>query len=251
MKNQIPIPKFNNNENSFKKIKFHRPNKSIEFKKIKKLKLDYKDPSFFHNTNIENEKNSLITIFQKIKNSKNETIRSENHPFNTITNFPTITTEKSTLTFRETKNKNINEDIKNYDKIFKRKKIWKKKKINSIDNLLNIKYAENEKQYLKLAEKENKKRVEKGFPKKKFTLSKFTENQIQIIKINLGFIKSIEDYVLPIFSKLKTRALSNDIKEKNKIKENYFISPSHKRVLKNKEYKSERNLFLTKTISIN
>ena len=123
------------------------------------------------------------------------------------------------------------------------------KKVKSINNLLNIQYADNEQQYLRLAEKENKNRIKNGLSKKQFSLSNFTDNQIKTIKFNIEFIKSIEDFVLPIFVNEKTRCLSNELKDK--IKENDFISPSHQRLLRSKQHQSERNFFLTKTISIN
>jgi hypothetical protein len=91
--------------------------------------------------------------------------------------------------------------------------------------------------------------MKKGLSTKQFSLSNFTQNQINFIKFNVEFIKSIEDFVLPIFVNEKTRCLSKRLKKNNK--EKIFISPSHQRLLKNKQHQSERNFFLTKTICIN
>ena len=236
------------NLKQIKKITIQNLKRNLEHKmKVPKLKLYYKDPSFFNDTNIENQKKSLKTIFKRDLDLQTETIYSDNVFSNNATNFPTITTEKSVISRGKPKNKK-KEDLKYYERIFKRKGLWKKK-VKSIDNLLNIRYADNEQQYLRLAEKENINRIKKGLSTKQFTLSNYTEKQIDVIKFNVEFIKSIEDYVLPIFVNEKTRYLSKELKEKNK--ENDFISPSHQRLLMNKQHQSDRKFFLTKTISIN
>ena len=236
------------NLNQMKKITIQNLKKNLDHKKkFEKLQLYYKDPSFFNDINIENQKKTLKTIFKRDLDLQTETIYSDNVFSNNVTNFPTITTEKSVILRGKSKNKK-KEDLKYYERIFKRKGLWKKK-VKSIDNLLNIRYADNEQQYLRLAEKENKNRIKNGLSKKQFSLSNFTDNQIKTIKFNIEFIKSIEDFVLPIFVNEKTRCLSNKLKDK--IKENDFISPSHQRLLRSKQHQSERNFFLTKTISIN
>ncbi len=235
------------NLNQMKKITIQNLKKNLDHKKkFEKLQLYYKDPSFFNDINIENQKKSLKTIFKRDLDLQTETIYSDNFFSNNVTNFPTITTEKSMILRKKSDNKK--EDLKYYERIFKRKGLWKKK-VKSIDNLLNIRYADNEKQYLTLAEKENKNRMKKGLSTKQFSLSNFTQNQINFIKFNVEFIKSIEDFVLPIFVNEKTRCLSKRLKKNNK--EKIFISPSHQRLLKNKQHQSERNFFLTKTICIN
>ena len=235
------------NLNQMKKITIQNLKKNLEHKKkFEKLQLYYKDPSFFNDINIENQKKSLKTLFKRDLDLQTETIYSDNFFSNNVTNFPTITTEKSMILRKKSDNKK--EDLKYYERIFKRKGLWKKK-VKSIDNLLNIRYADNEKQYLTLAEKENKNRMKKGLSTKQFSLSNFTQNQINFIKFNVEFIKSIEDFVLPIFVNEKTRCLSKRLKKNNK--EKIFISPSHQRLLKNKQHQSERNFFLTKTICIN
>ena len=235
------------NLNQMKKITIQNLKKNLDHKKkFEKLQLYYKDPSFFNDINIENQKKSLKTIFKRDLDLQTETIYSDNFFSNNVTNFPTITTEKSMILRKKSDNKK--EDLKYYERIFKRKGLWKKK-VKSIDNLLNIRYADNEKQYLTLAEKENKNRMKKGLSTKQFYLSNFTQNQINFIKFNVEFIKSIEDFVLPIFVNEKTRCLSKRLKKNNK--EKIFISPSHQRLLKNKQHQSERNFFLTKTICIN
>ena len=235
------------NLNQMKKITIQNLKKNLDHKKkFEKLQLYYKDPSFFNDINIENQKKSLKTIFKRDLDLQTETIYSDNFFSNNVTNFPTITTEKSMILRKKSDNKK--EDLKYYERIFKRKGLWKKK-VKSIDNLLNIRYADNEKQYLTLAEKENKNRMKKGLSTKQFSLSNFTQNQINFIKFNVEFIKSIEDFVLPIFVNEKTRCLSKRLKKNNK--EKIYISPSHQRLLKNKQHQSERNFFLTKTICIN
>ena len=236
------------NLKQIKKITIQNLKRNLEHKmKFPKLKLYYKDPSFFNDINIENQKKTLKTIFKRDLDLQTETIYSDNVFSNNVTNFPTITTEKSVILRGKSKNKK-KEDLKYYERIFKRKGLWKKK-VKSIDNLLNIRYADNEKQYLTLAEKENKNRMKKGLSTKQYTLRNYTEKQIDVIKLNVEFIKSIEDYVLPIFVNEKTRCLSKRLKKNNK--EKIFISPSHQRLLKNKQHQSERNFFLTKTICIN
>ena len=232
------------NSNSLKKIIFHHPKKIIQFQN-KKHKMTYKDPSFFNTNNIESEKNSLLNLFNKNK-YKN---KSQNSIFNkNNSNLPSITIDKSLNNNENTsRNKNL-DDLKYYDKVFSITKLWTNK-TKIINNLLNIRYAENEKQYLELAEKENMKRFQEGKLIKHFSLPKFTENKINLIKVKLKFIKSIEDFTLPRFITEKNKALSNEIKRNRK--EFIYISPSHRRLLNNKKHESERNLFLKKSIKIN
>ena len=232
--------------NSLKQIAFHNPKKKIQFENHKR-KMTYKDPSFFNINNIESEKNSLVNRFNKYK-YKN---KSQNSIFNfNNSNLPSITTDKS-LNIKDNTTRNKNEDdLKYYDKVFSLTKLWTNK-TKIINNLLNIRYAEDEKKYLELAEKENIKRIQKGKVIKQFSLPKFTENKINLIKIKLKFIKSIEDFTLPRFITEKNKALSNEIKKNRKNKEYIYISPSHRRLLFNKKHESERNLFLKKSIEIN
>jgi hypothetical protein len=230
--------------NSLKNIAFHHPKKKIQFEnQIRKMK--YKDPSFFNIKNIESEKNSLINIFNKNKyksKSQNSILNYDN------SNLPSIITDKSlNIIDNTTRNKNL-DDLKYYDKVFSITKLWTNK-TKIINNLLNIRYAENEKQYLELAEKENMKRFQEGKLIKHFSLPKFTENKINLIKVKLKFIKSIEDFTLPRFITEKNKALSNEIKRNRK--QFIYISPSHRRLLNNKKHESERNLFLKKSIEIN
>ena len=46
--------------------------------KVPKLKLYYKDPSFFNDINIENQKKTLKTIFKRDLDLQTETIYSDN-----------------------------------------------------------------------------------------------------------------------------------------------------------------------------
>jgi hypothetical protein len=51
------------------------------------------------------------------------------------------------------------------------------KKPNSINNLLNIKYSENEKEYKKITEKENLKRIENKEMTKNYYIDKLTQKK--------------------------------------------------------------------------
>ena len=61
-----------------KKIKTNK-NKSAEFINLPKKQYNYNDPSFFNKKNIIIQKNSLITIFNRNKSSRNnKLIQTEN-----------------------------------------------------------------------------------------------------------------------------------------------------------------------------
>ena len=231
-----------------KKIKTNK-NKSAEFINLPKKQYNYNDPSFFNKNNIIIQKNSLITIFNRNKSSRNnKLIQTESFPSYNLSYFPTITTEKS---FEKINNmKKISpKDLKYYNKIFKIPKmnLWKKKP-NTINNLLNIKYSENEKEYKKITEKENLKRIENKEMTKNYYIDKLTQKKINFIKKKLEFIKSIENFALPSFFTEKIRSFSNNIKTN---KNNNILSPIQKRILESKIRENERNIFLSETITIN
>ena len=63
------------NLKQIKKIKIQNLKRNLEHKmKVPKLKLYYKDPSFFNDINIENQKKTLKTIFKRDLDLQTETI---------------------------------------------------------------------------------------------------------------------------------------------------------------------------------
>ena len=205
----------------------------------------YKDPSFFNNTNIDNQLNSMNSILhnEKFKSHSTkellstENSRRENYPnINIITNLKELKKKKK-------------EDLLFYKKIFKAKHIWKSqpKKIN---NLLNLRYAETERIYEKEANKENEILKSQGKSPKKFLNYPYINEQLNDIKTKIKFVKCIEDYVYPgvIITKIKSveKMLNNDEKKRRQ----KFIKPYDKRLLLCKIKENQTRLYLCEAINI-
>ena len=205
----------------------------------------YKDPSFFNKSNIDNQINSMNSIFNNVRLMSQSTkellstenIKRENYPNTKIYN-----------NLKELKKKK-KEDLLFYKRIFKSKHIWKSqpKKIN---NLLNLRYAETERIYEKEANKENDLLKSQGKSPKKFLNYPYINEQLNDIKTKIKFVKCIEDYVYPgvIITKIKSveKMLNNDEKKRRQ----KFIKPYDKRLLLCKIKENQTRLYLCEAINI-
>ena len=208
---------------------------------------NYNDPSFFNNTNIDNQLNIMNSMFtnEKLKSqSTKELLSTEN---SRRENYPNTKIYNNLKELKELKKKK-KEDLIFYKKIFKSKHIWKSqpKKIN---NLLNMRYAETERVYEKEANKENERLKSQGKKPKQFLNYPYINEHLNEIKSKIKFIKCIEDYTYPgiIISKIKSVEKMNKSEEKNRKK---FIKPFEKRLLLCKLKENKKRLYLCEAINI-
>ena len=225
---------------------FHKKSKSISKNSVLNNIINYyKDPWFYNDTNLDFQINSMNSMF-----------RNENKIENELSNEHFLQTEISNRenTIKNLKiesyNKKKDDDLLYYQKVFKLKNLLKIKK-KPLNNLLNLRYAENEKQYNEIAKKENLKLILKGKPIKKLTNSKFLEDHLEDIKSKANFIRCVEDFVLPSIVIAKIKAVDYEMQKKNDEKKNVFMSPLSKRDIECLNKKKERKLFLSETLHIN
>ena len=224
---------------------YHKKSKSISKTSILNNIINYyKDPWFYNDTNLDFQINSMNSMF-----------RNENKIENEISNEHFLQTEISNRenTIKNLKiesyNKKKDDDLY-FQKVFKLKNLLKIKK-KPLNNLLNLRYAENDKQYIEIAKKENLNLILKGKPSKKLTNSKFLEDHLEDIKSKANFIRCVEDFVLPSIVIAKIKAVDYEMKKKNFEKKNDFLSPLTKRDIECLNKKNERKLFLSETLHIN
>ena len=224
---------------------YHKKSKSISKTSILNNIINYyKDPWFYNDTNLDFQINSMNSMFRNENKSENEF--SNEHFLQTE-----ISNRKNTIKNLkiESYNKKKDDDLY-FQKVFKLKNLLKIKK-KPLNNLLNLRYAENDKQYIEIAKKENLNLILKGKPSKKLTNSKFLEDHLEDIKSKANFIRCVEDFVLPSIVIAKIKAVDYEMQKKNDEKKNVFMSPLSKRDIECLNKKKERKLFLSETLHIN
>ncbi len=224
---------------------YHKKSKSISKTSILNNIINYyKDPWFYNDTNLDFQINSMNSMFRNENKSENEF--SNEHFLQTE-----ISNRKNTIKNLkiESYNKKKDDDLY-FQKVFKLKNLLKIKK-KPLNNLLNLRYAENDKQYIEIAKKENLNLILKGKPSKKLTNSKFLEDHLEDIKSKANFIRCVEDFVLPSIVIAKIKAVDYEMKKKIFEKKNDFLSPLTKRDIECLNKKNERKLFLSETLHIN
>ena len=144
----IRTPKITQYQQFNKKIRRNPTNNNL-------MKLDdnyYKDPWFFNNTNLNFQLNRMNIMYKNEKENSNNSLSNELFIQTDFT-----MKEKSIPNLKqESFNKEKRDNLLLYQNIFKTKSLWKNKK-KSINNLLNLRLAENEKHYNEIAKKENEK----------------------------------------------------------------------------------------------
>ena len=174
------------------------PNKRLRKVQSQKIINSYKtDKNYMNNKNNNKNDKKLIKSIRTCNDDKNILINKNNN--------------------KQENNKTVSKDHYLYKKIFfycDRKKIIKSK--SSLDNKLNIIYAENEKQYQQNLVKLNEiyRRIGKN---QIFTLEPSqSQNKIKALKKRVEFMKRIVDYTYPDMVLTKIKEQESKLNERNK-----------------------------------
>ena len=217
-----------------------KPNKSSDLY----LTNYYKDPCFYNSKNLNFQLN-LMKMFSEEEKENNFSKDSNNLP--SLFNNQSLTDlDKRLLEQR----KKYEADMEYYKKVFKVKGLFKRKG-KTIDNKLNLVYAENEEQYNLKIEKENEKRLLKGLPPKNLDKNKILNAQINNAKEKIKYMKAISDWAFPGIVVAKIKLVDKKIEESNaKKKENNMLSPVQIRNIEQSQRENKRRLFLSECIKI-
>ena len=201
----------------------------------------YKDPWFFNKANIDFQlSNMSMTQYNKKRSDSTQNISSANTSIRIKKIF-----EKNDL------NNKKKEDLLLYRRIFKNKSLWKKKPVR-INNLLNLRYADNELIYENKAKRENEKLISQGKSPKKLTVSKYLNEHLNEIESKIKFVKCIEDITYPeiVVAKLKSFENIENKEKKERIKRLFHLNPFEERIFKIKKREKEKRLYLSESIKI-
>jgi hypothetical protein len=217
-----------------------KPNKSSDLY----LTNYYKDPCFYNSKNLNFQLN-LMKMFSEEEKENNFSKDSNNLP--SLFNNQSLTDlDKRLLEQR----KKYEADMEYYKKVFKVKGLFKRKG-KTIDNKLNLVYAENEEQYNLKIEKQNEKRLLKGLPPKNLDKNKILNAQINNAKDKIKYMKAISDWAFPGIVVAKIKLVDKKIEESNaKKKENNMLSPVQIRNIEQSQRENKRRLFLSECIKI-
>ena len=217
-----------------------KPNKSSELY----ITNYYKDPCFYNSKNLNFQLN-LMKMFSEEEKENNFSKDSNNLP--SLFNNQSLTDlDKRLLEQR----KKYEADMEYYKKVFKVKGLFKRK-VKTIDNKLNLVYAENEEQYNLKIEKQNEKRLLKGLPPKNLDKNKILNAQINNAKDKIKYMKAISDWAFPGIVVAKIKLVDKKIEESNaKKKENNMLSPVQIRNIEQSQRENKRRLFLSECIKI-
>ena len=217
-----------------------KPNKSSDLY----LTNYYKDPCFYNSKNLNFQLN-LMKMFSEEEKENNFSKDSNNLP--SLFNNQSLTDlDKRLLEQR----KKYEADMEYYKKVFKVKGLFKRKG-KTIDNKLNLVYAENEEQYNLKIEKQNEKRLLKGLPPKNLDKNKILNAQINNAKDKIKYMKAISDWAFPGIVVAKIKLVDKKIEESNaKKKENNMFSPVQIRNIEQSQRENKRRLFLSECIKI-
>ena len=217
-----------------------KPNKSSDLY----LTNYYKDPCFYNSKNLNFQLN-LMKMFSEEEKENNFSKDSNNLP--SLFNNQSLTDlDKRLLEQR----KKYEADMEYYKKVFKVKGLFKRKG-KTIDNKLNLVYAENEEQYNLKIEKQNEKRLLKGLPPKNLDKNKILNAQINNAKDKIKYMKAISDWAFPGIVVAKIKLVDKKIEESHaKKKENNMLSPVQIRNIEQSQRENKRRLFLSECIKI-
>lgn len=217
-----------------------KPNKSSDLY----LTNYYKDPCFYNSKNLNFQLN-LMKMFSEEEKENNFSKDSNNLP--SLFNNQSLTDLDKRLLEQK---KKYEADMEYYKKVFKVKGLFKRKG-KTIDNKLNLVYAENEEQYNLKIEKQNEKRLLKGLPPKNLDKNKILNAQINNAKDKIKYMKAISDWAFPGIVVAKIKLVDKKIEESNaKKKENNMLSPVQIRNIEQSQRENKRRLFLSECIKI-
>ena len=230
--------------NKFKKYKsqdksIKNISRTIEIKSSLSHDDYYKDPFFLNDFNLK----SQLQILRAINNEKmnlNKNFMEEN--------LPTIYNLSNNNAFMKTHSADINDY---YNRVFKMKPLFRKIK-PVVDNKLNMRYAENEEQYKKLVEKENKSLLTQGKRVKSKTPSNYIITKVDDIKTRIRFMKGIIDFSFPGFVLTKIKAIDKKLRKENesRYKTKDYHSPVEKRNIINNKRIRDRESYLYECFNI-
>ena len=221
----------------------------------------YKEPWFFNKENLDFQLNTMNSMFRtkemilkkekelEKKNKKKKTPENQTSILTTESSLPEI----KKLTQKELLEKKIKkkEDLSFYKNIFKVKALFKRR-TKPINNVLNIRYAENETIYEEMIKKEKEALRLKNKPIKKLTKSHYLDDQIDEIKNKIKFMKCVEDFSMPGFIIAKIKMMDKAINEnenERKMKK-FVINPLDERILKCRNRQNVRKIFLSECFNI-
>ena len=217
-----------------------KPNKSSDLY----LTNYYKDPCFYNSKNLNFQLNLMKMFSEEEK---------ENNFFFFLNNLPSLFNNQSLTDLDKRlleQRKKYEADMEYYKKVFKVKGLFKRKG-KTIDNKLNLVYAENEEQYNLKIEKQNEKRLLKGLPPKNLDKNKILNAQINNAKDKIKYMKAISDWAFPGIVVAKIKLVDKKIEESNaKKKENNMLSPVQIRNIEQSQRENKRRLFLSECIKI-
>ena len=207
----------------------------------------YKDPFFLNEFNLKTQIHILRSIDKEKINNNNDT-NNKNIETQTL---PNIDDFKSN-TFNYFKNNPLKSDDFYYKSVFKMKPLFRKIR-PVVDNKLNMRYSENEEQYKKIIEKEQKILLAKGKKIKNKNISEHINIKMDDIKKRIRFMKGIIDFSYPGFVLAKIKAIDKELKKQNEYKQKLheYHSPVESRNLRKEIRNNERKDYLFECININ
>ena len=121
-----------------------------------------------------------------------------------------------------------------------------------VDNKLNMRYAENEEQYKKIIEKEQKILLAQGKKVKNKNISEHINTKMDEIKKRIRFMKGVIDFSYPGFVLTKIKSIDKKLKKENEFKHKLheYFSPVEFRNLNKNKRNNDRKNYLCKCIEI-
>ena len=201
----------------------------------------YKDPFFLNETNLKTQLHILKAIEnEKLKLNKANTIETENLP-----------TLYRLNTYNYSNRENLKNDEFYYKSVFKTKPLFRRRR-PIVDNKLNMRYAENEEQYKKMIEKENRILLTQGKKVKNKILSDQLDKKMDEIKNRIRFMKGIMDFSYPGFVLTKIKTIDKQLKREDELENqiHHFDSPVDLRIFNQTQRDNNRKKYLYESIKI-
>ena len=205
----------------------------------------YKDPFFLNDYNLKTQLQILRTIDREKINSNNILTSDSNKE-----TLPTLYDNKSINCSLFDKNALKSDDFY-YKSVFKMKPLFRRIR-PVVDNKLNMRYAENEEQYKKIIEREQKILLAQGKKVKNKNTSEHINIKMEEIKKRIRFMKGIIDFSFPGFVLTKIKSIDKKLKRENEFKNklNEFYSPVELRNLNKSKRNLDRKNYLFECINI-
>ena len=205
----------------------------------------YKDPFFLNESNLGTQLKILRSLNKEKIDINTRTISDSNKD-----TLPTLFDFKCNTINYFNNNALQSEDFY-YKSVFKMKPLFRRRR-PVVDNKLNMRYAENEEQYKKIIEKEQKILLSKGKKVKNRNNSEHINIKMEEIKKRIRFMKGIIDFSFPGFVLTKIKTIDKRLKKENEYskKLNKYFSPTELRDLNKNKRNSERKEYFYECINI-